>query len=968
MSRTIRKLLGEADNVPDAPRVKTGEGAARKALAQNPNKAGHNVDTALPLSFVRNLIYSGAPEDLAQLRKIVDNMSPDEQDKLLRTITAETRNPQVAGIDPATKKPRPIELTEEGKMLVDAVFNGVDPDASWIQNKPATPGGGVRLDGIDAQAGMEPKPFQPENPSEDPKVLKDVTSNRGELGLRKGKDKDGNTVYYPKYTDENTDPQTRRAIERANEGLRVGPVYDDAANTPRGSGVNPRPPGRALAAGTQTPKQKATALMNRLAENSNAHDVIDSKRASDPLMFDTADSRQDNPSVFAPGNTGSKMKRHVTSVRPADHSDALDAFRTVKRGEFTTPNQQYSSAEEFARDFVSTTNKESMNVTPVTAGERADATELLQDYNHDPDFPVDRMNGGDIPPGQMSEKKAGPLLRQNMPDSVKAAQTAERALMMEQTIASLTRKFEDIFGHQGWGENYRPSTRPGTSDPIERGPASDGVATTQDPARVPDRNVHAIGTANRRGTPDVDGRSYDEKLTSYEQEKDAALRRIKRGDPDTGTGYFDESQPLIRTPQKPQAPLGNGRPGMEIGEGVDADDLADLHQQRVGGDGEPISTEEVDPNFALGRDLGDRRGVNSKPAKELPGNKPGSYNAVVYDEDGKKKYIPDGDRPFARYNRENRDVPQSDLDRRRLFAEEMSKKVGTEMERTSVLRRQLRELLESDEPEAPGTSAAAAKATKIAELQRRLTLAKRLDSMSGINSMQTMDREAGTLNRSFNPFPAQTGGDLIPVTPANPSSAGGSMVPGSQSAAPGGALIPSTTADLQGGKLAASTTPIDPVEVLPPRRDLDLNNEPIDAEFEIKREPDPVEVKREPDLEDVVINRPEDPSVHTPDATPQAEPQWKKWAKRAGLVGGALGIRELLIRGGQPPVGGGIEPPPPMPPMGPQGPEGFPFPYVPRGGEGSQDLGAKPEDRIRALRNFNMNLNPNTQILQNWTR
>jgi hypothetical protein len=664
--------------------------------------------------------------------------------------------------------------------------------------------------------------------------------------------------------------------------------------------------------------------MNRLAENSNAHDVIDSKRASDPLMFDTADSRQDNPSVFAPGNTGSKMKRHVTSVRPADHSDALDAFRTVKRGEFTTPNQQYSSAEEFARDFVSTTNKESMNVTPVTAGERADATELLQDYNHDPDFPVDRMNGGDIPPGQMAEKKAGPLLRQNMPDSVKAAQTAERALMMEQTIASLTRKFEDIFGHQGWGENYKPSTRPGTSDPIERGPASDGVATTQDPSNVPN-----LGTPNVRG------------------EAPALKSRVAQGNP-----------------------------GTELGDEVGPEELADL-QQRVSGEGEPISTEEVDPNFALGRDLGDRRGVNSKPAKELPGNKPGSYNAVVYDEDGKKKYIPDGDRPFAAYNRENRMVSDSDLNRRRLFAEAMSKKVGTEMERSSVLRQQLRELMESNEPEAPGTSAAAAKATKIAELQRRLVLAERLDSMSGINSMQTMDREAGTLNRSFNPFPAQTGGDLIPVTPANPSSAGGSMVPGSQSAAPGGALIPSTTADLQGGKLAASTTPIDPVEVLPPRRDLDLNNEPIDAEFEIKREPDPVEVKREPDLEDVVINRPEDPSVHTPDATPQAEPQWKKWAKRAGLVGGALGIRELLIRGGQPPVGGGqppvgggIEPPPPgnIPPMGPQGPEGFPFPYVPRGGEGSQDLGAKPEDRIRALRNFNMNLNPNTQILQNWTR
>jgi hypothetical protein len=525
----------------------------------------------------------------------------------------------------------------------------------------------------------------------------------------------------------------------------------------------------------------------------------------------------------------------------------------------------------------------------------------------------------------MSEKKAGPLLRQNMPDSVKAAQTAERALMMEQTIASLTRKFEDIFGHQGWGENYKPSTRPGDGSPAApAGGIGDGVSTTQDPANVPN-----LGTPNVRGEAPA-----------------------------------------------PKQVIAQGNPGMELGDEVGPEELADL-QQRLSGEGEPISTEEVDPNFALGRDLGDRRGVNSKPAKELPGNKPGSYNAVVYDEDGKKKYIPDGDRPFAAYNRENRMVSDSDLERRRQFQAEFNKTVGNEMERSSVLRQQLRELLESNEPEAPGTSAAAAKASKIAELQRRLVLAERLDSMSGINSMQTMDREAGTLNRPFNPFPAQTGGDLIPVTPANPSSAGGSMVPGSQDTAPGGALIPSTTADLQGGKLAASTTPIDPVEVLPPRRDLDLNNEPIDAEFEIKREPDPVEVKREPDLEDVVINRPEDPSVHTPDATPQAEPQWKKWAKRAGLVGGALGIRELLIRGGQPPVGGGqppvgggIEPPPPgnIPPMGPQGPEGFPFPYVPRGGEGSQDLGAKPEDRIRALRNFNMSLNPNTQILQNWTR
>jgi hypothetical protein len=352
---------------------------------------------------------------------------------------------------------------------------------------------------------------------------------------------------------------------------------------------------------------------------------------------------------------------------------------------------------------------------------------------------------------------------------------------------------------------------------------------------------------------------------------------------------------------------------VEIGEDVDADDLADLHQQRVGGDGDPISTEEVEPNFARGRDLGDRTGMGRTKTKELPGHKRDAYNSVGVDAEGNRKPKPDGDRSFAEYNRENRVVSDSDLERRRQFAEQWNRTAGGETERSSVLRQQLRELLESNEPEAPGTRAAAAKAAQIEDLQRRLRLAERLDSMSGINSMRTNDPETGS------------------VTPN-----AGAMIPTRQ---------PTEVADLQANKLAASATPIDADEILPPRnRDLDLNNEPIDVEFEVKK------------------------------PAPTPEPAWKKWAKRAGVVGGGILGYEFLRQGGEPPInggppqGGGGQMDPPFPPGGgPDGPGGY-VPYGPPGGPMGQDLGAKPEDRIRALQNFEMRVNPHTQILQSYNR
>ena len=712
---------------------------------------------------------------------------------------------------------------------------------------------------MSAEADLEPKTFRPEWKSDGRRDLKDDPSFRSTEEVKENKDGE----FVVKHKDQHYDGQTKRAIDRAKEGLPVGPIYDDAANTPGN-----RKPGRALAAGTQTPKQEATRLMHRLAETSNAHGVIDSKRADDPLMYDTADVQQDNPSVFAPGNTGSKMKRHVTTVRPADHSDALRAFSFVKKGKFDNPNQQFNSAEDFARAFVESVDQEGLNVTPVTPRERAAATGIIDDYSRNPDAQIDRIVNGDAE-GDVSPATAGRLIRDQMSDTVKATKTAERSLMQEQAVASLARKFEDIFGHQGWGENYKPSTRPGTSDPAApAGGIGDGVSTTQDVNAVP--------------------------------------ARIEPGE-EGGQSVFPNVRGEAPAPKTRVAP---GKPGMEIGEDVNADDLADLHQQRVGGDGEPVSTEEVDPNFARGRDLGDRTGMGRTKTKELPGNKPGEYQ---------------DNQPFAAYNRENRDVPQSDLDRRRQFAEQWNRTVGGETERSSVLRQQLRELMESNEPEAPGTSAAAAKATKVADLQRRLRLAERLDSMSGVNSMRTNDPDTGMIVRPQ----------------------------------------PTSVADLQSGKLAASASPLEADEIaLPGAKKFDLDNEPIDAEFEIKQ--------------------PDAPAKPTPEALPgsakqaDVEPEsgWKKAAKRGAVLGaglaGGLGIYELLRRAGQPPANGG--PPvggdqlgPPPGGSGPNGPGGYP-PYFPPGGPAGQDLGAKPEDRIRALQNFRMDINPRTQILQSYVR
>lgn len=702
----VRKLA--KSNAPPPPPAKTGDQALRKSLAQSPTTDVQLADHGLPTGVVRNLVYSGAPEDLAQLREMVSSMSPKAQNNLMRSIMRDTQDPQKLGVDPSTGKRRPIEVTDEGKMLIDAVFNGVEPDASMVTNKPPTPGGGARLSDMAAETGLEPKPFRPASVSEDGKQLRDTPSTRGRMVAEENAD--GEMVRT--YVDEGMDGQTRRAIERAREGLRVGPIFDDPLNTPRGSADNPRPPGRALSAGTSTPKQQSTGLMHRLAETSNAHGVTDSVRADDPLMFGVADSRQDNPSVFAPGNTGSSMNRHMTRVRPQDHSDAMRVFASLKRGDNTVPNTQFESGEDMARAFVSMNNQEGLNITPVTAGERRAATDMLQDYNYDPEFPVERLGGGAIPPGVMAARKAGPLLDQNMSSTtMDGAKTAERSLMQEQTIAVLARKFDDIFGGDGWGENYKPSTRPGTDEPVAppRG-IGDIVSTTQDPTQVP----NLPGSTNQRVEPIA--MSYDDMLANYEAQKAATSPIMDRGDPGQETGYFAPDQPLLSIPQRPQQPASQAPPGRTLGDEVTEQDVDSL---LLNGEGPELPGGELEPDFARGRDLGDRTGVTPAKPRKVTGHAPGEYPNY---------------QSFATYNRENRNVAQSDLDRRRLFAQEYNKSFQGETERSSVLRQKLRALLESNEPEAYGTQSSAARASEVAELQRRLRMAERLDTMSGIQS------------------------------------------------------------------------------------------------------------------------------------------------------------------------------------------------------------------------------------------
>lgn len=916
----VRKL---AQGEPAPP--KTGAQVTARGLAQSPN--AKNAADDIPMNIVRELVNSGSPQDLAQLRQMVAGLSDRARANLMLNIAKATRDPQFIDPKDAGKASKKIALTPEGQMLIDVVFNGKAPPDSII-NKPPTPGSGRDLSTINAEEDVSPlaPPDRPSLPEGSKPVRKRDQPKFTSYDEEVKQAKDG-SLRVTRSDKTGIDTHTRRAIERIEEGYtkkdgtvvppdpnaRVRAPFDDEANTPEwarnkrtGRGDN------ALAAGTQTPQQQATARMHRLAETVSPHGgVIDSVAASDPLM--QADLKAAGVSVFEPGNTGSQTRRHVATVRPSDHADAMDAFAGLRRNGAKLPNEQYGSAEEFARALVAQADQGGFDVTPITPGQRADATDLLNDAQYDPDIgPVPgRQFGGEVPEGKLSEKKAGPLLRQHLPAEMQAAKQAERAIMQEQTIAALTRKFEDIFGHQGWGENYKPGYRPATDTPAAVGTPAGDVRP---------------GTVDATGNTSADSRPYAERLADYERQRELAEQARGPGRGDKNDPYLDPDRPLVAVPQKPRAPLTPpGRQPAELDPELTDDDLMDLHTRKVGEDGSELPGGEADSQLRTGRSHGDKLGVKpSKPRKE-GGNAPGEY------EDSQS---------FAQHNRENRPhVSDTDLKARAEFAKQWHKTVGGESARSSDLRRELRALTEADGDMTPE------RVQQIDILKSRLRFAELLDTMSKVDSLEVPDQ-------------------------------------------PSTALVPSTQNKLDA---AASDLPDDtPVgpEVMPNNGKPD--QEPIDVEFEVvDRDPNSrIPSQRGSAADDVPTQKPGKVDIQgrgdmipalpkkKPDVDPNAQTKadpWAKWkrgaAVGAGLAGG-LGLYNILRHLGQPPA-------PPLPPgmqdiLGPggggggQGPGGF----VPTPPTGTTSQEMTPEDRIRALQasGLRMRLNPNTQHLNSWTQ
>lgn len=827
----IRVLRG--GNVDEPTRV-PGDANLKRPLAQSPNTAKQDADELLPLAVVRELA-NGTPADRARLRAIVAELSPRGQANLMTSIVTGTRDPR----SPA----KAITLTPEGQMMVDVAFNGIEPDAAYLKEKGLAPraeigpkspdaqgpDGELTMEDLEFDSSEKAAPDRPEGAN--PRQIYDRPAFRSDEKVVQGKDGE----FKVKHENTHLDRPTQRAIDRAKEGKPVAPIYDDPKNTPPNV-----PTGTALASGTRSPKQQQTQRLQRLMELRDPHGNALGDSLSVEAMKDLPVTGGDNQSVFAPRGGGGVQGRSVTTVRPQDYQDVMESFKAIRRGKNTHPGQQYSSAEEFARDLVASGNQEMFNVTPVTARQRGAVTGYVDNYAHDPELAIDRAVD---PVGPAS---VGRMAREEFPEAVSATKTAERAVMQEQAIESLTRKLENIFGHQGWGENFKPSYRPAGTDvaSVETGPRP---GTTQDPAQVPGLD----GSANARG-----------------------------------------EQPQLPTRVAP------GKPGFDVDPEMTTDDLVEWHQmQQLDGEGAPIKGGDAESVVTTGRAQGDKS--RTKPAKprEEGGHKTGAY---------------EDETSFAEYNKRHREgMPESDIARRQKFYEQWKKAVEMEPARSSELRREMDALLE--EPDSPE------KASRVAELQRKLLLSERLDAMSGIKSFESQDTNTGLILR--------------------PGEA-----PDAQLAKP--RPIQAETFDLDG-------KPHQP--------------EVIDAEFELKRPMD--EPSRSPDEPSRLPDKSTEPETKT-----QTQPFWKKAAKAGAVVGGGLLGYEMLRRMGQPPYE------PPFPPTGNDfpggpgqppgggGPEGFPLPpaFRPGGESADPDEMMTPADRIRALRS-SLRLNPNTQTLQNWT-
>ena len=468
-------IRSSADNI----RGVTGRSTVRKRLAQSPT--GKEADKALPVSVARQLAF-GTDADRAQLRAMVQELSPQAQNNLFRSISLATRDPQ---------SPRDaISLTPEGQMLLDVIFKGSEPPPEVLKQiaRVGDPADGTPLDTIPAGEDASPK-SKPDAPTVEGRKLKDISDTPAFRSTeRLVENKDGS--FRVDHTDVHLDSQTNAAIKKAEGGETPSPVGDFAAR-------------RAAA----IPKDDFTRLLMRTAEVRNPHSGLSEGDVTDGGV---------PGSVFAPQGSGQKrvQGRSITTVNPADYAALM---RLAQMRGVSNPNT-FASPEEFARALVGGADQEGFNVTPITGSARAQATARVADLADDPSL---------IPAG-VAERE----VRTYQPGDVAATKAAERALVQEQAIAALARKAEEIFGHMGWGDNYKGTAKgvSGTDAPSTEGPSIAG--TTQDPAQVP----ALAGAANQPGelhsTPQTFGKpgkpvsspgtDIDPELTAGDLDYDAA--------------------------------------------------------------------------------------------------------------------------------------------------------------------------------------------------------------------------------------------------------------------------------------------------------------------------------------------------------------------------------------------------------------------------------------------------------------
>lgn len=861
---------------------RTGRDATKKGMAQSPNSAKAGADNTLALGTARELIRTA--EGRKQLAEMVRELSPRAQTNFFISVARETRDPQAPR--PAGTKAGnsgPIALTPEGQAILDIAFQReLSPETvQYLNNSiPATraegdPARSVDLDGIPLGEDASPK-APPAAPKVEGKFREPSRKPSFRSTEKAVERKDGGISI--QHSDVHLDRKTNAAIEKAKRGEPVTPISDDDA----------------LAA-SRSPRQYYTQMLNRVAE-----------------LRDPNDIGQLNRGNFT-----------IATVNPADYSDLVSLAKA--RG-IKNPNE-FSSPEEFARALVAGADQEPYNVTPITASQRAEATGMVADLADNPE--------------DITGAAAGRTVRTYMPAEAKAASAAERALVQEQVIASIAKKADSVFGHHGWGENYKPATASaGVDGPSTEGPSTTG--TTQDPHSVP--AIQEFGpdwesiSVNQRGTPDVDSRPYEERVTSYEQEKDRALRRIMQGDENSGTGYFDPNQPLVAIPTPPRKPVQSGKPGSTFDPELTEDDLVDMHNKKTFAEGDPNATGvggEEESVVTTGRAQGDKAKNTPSKAREEGGHKTGAY---------------EDEADFSEYNRENRNVSDSDLNARKNFYDHWKNAVDLEVGRSSEIRKEIRALVDGagDEGLTPEQS------DQLASLQQKLRLAERLDAMSGIKSSRVQtknDPETGLILRP---------GD-------NP-------------------------ADLDGGKLAAAEVEIEPpADAAEPRAKVyhqDPNtgewveSEPFDYDGAPRRDPQArIEHHERQGMDDYAdVDEPDTPNpkpVEAPVTADTPPPKKGGWRSRAAKVGAGvaagLGVYNLLQQSGQPPVadfdyydGGQGGPAGATVPGGGRGMSPEAMGIAPNGSIGP----ATSEDRIRSLQNFLLNtrINPNTQTMQNWIR